>query len=59
MPIPVDLCSTEDHGDHLQREAARKRHVTLRPITKLVKSQNGKAVAAWASILGMLSSLES
>jgi len=24
MPIPLDLCSTEDHGHHLQNEAARE-----------------------------------
>ena len=24
MPIPLDLCSTEDHGHHLQNEVDRQ-----------------------------------
>lgn len=24
IPIPLDLCSTEDHGHHLQNEVARE-----------------------------------
>jgi hypothetical protein len=47
MPIPLDLCSTEDHGHHLQNEAARERGFTLRPSDTPVKSENGKAVAGW------------
>lgn len=47
MPIPLDLCSTEDHGCHLQNEAVREGVFTLRPRDAPVKSENGKAVAGW------------
>lgn len=47
MSIPLDLCSTEDHGHHLQNEAVRERVFTLRPSDAPVKSENGKAVAGW------------
>lgn len=47
ISIPLDLCSTEDHGHHLQNEAVRERVFTLRPSDAPVKSENGKAVAGW------------
>jgi hypothetical protein len=47
MPIPLDLCSTEDHGHYLQNEAAPERVFTLRPSDASVKSENGKAVVGW------------
>lgn len=47
MPIPLDLCSTEDHGHYLQNEAARERVFTLRPSEAPVKRENGKAVVGW------------
>ena len=47
IPIPLDLCSTEDHGHHLQNEVARERVFTLRPSNASVKSENGNAVADW------------
>ena len=43
MSIPLDLCSTEDHGHHLQNEAAPESTFTLRPRDAPVKSANVKA----------------
>jgi hypothetical protein len=50
MPIPLDLCTTEDHG-HLQDEAVRERIFTLRSSGALVKSGNGTALAGGRSLL--------
>jgi hypothetical protein len=47
MPIPLDLCTTEDHGYHLQDEAAREQVLTLRSGEAPVKSRNGTTVASW------------
>ena len=38
MPISLDLCSTEDHGHHLQNEAVHEDACTLRPRDAQVKS---------------------
>ena len=47
MSIAVDLCSTKNHGHHLQDEAARKQVFTLRSGEASVKSRNGTTVAGW------------
>jgi hypothetical protein len=47
MPIPLNLCTTEDHGYHLQDEAARKQVFTLRPGEAPVKSGKRKSHASW------------
>jgi hypothetical protein len=39
-PIPVDLCSTEDHGYHLESKAVYERVFTLRPGDTRVKSEH-------------------
>jgi hypothetical protein len=46
MPIPLDLCTTEDHGYHLQDEAAREQVLTLRSGEAPVKSRNRKSRAS-------------
>jgi hypothetical protein len=50
MSIPLDLSSTEDHGHHLQNEAAPESPFTLRPSDALVKSERSKAVAGWRQL---------
>ncbi len=45
MSIPLDLCTTEDHGYHLQHEAAREQVLTLRSGKAPVKSRNRKSCA--------------
>ena len=50
MPVPLDLCSTEDHGYHLQNEAASELVFSLRPSDAPVKSENGKAVVGWRQL---------
>ncbi len=50
MSIPLDLCSTEDHGHHLQNEAASESPFTLRPSDAPVKSENGKAMVGWRQL---------
>jgi hypothetical protein len=49
MPNPMDLCSTEDHGHHLEHEAVRKRVITLRSDKAMVKRENRKPVAGLGS----------
>ena len=47
MLIPLDLCTTEDHGYHLQDEAARKQVFSLRSGEALVKSRKRKSRGSW------------
>lgn len=47
IPFPLDLCSTEDHGNHLQNEVARERVFTLRPGHTPVKRENGRTLRGW------------
>jgi hypothetical protein len=47
MPTPVDLCSTENHGHHLQDKAVREPDFTLRSSEALVKSKKDTTVAGW------------
>jgi len=44
MLAPMDLCSTESHGHHLQDEAARERTFSLRSTEALVKSEQSTTV---------------
>jgi len=48
MPIRLGLCFTEDHGHHLQNEAAPESTFTLRPRDAPVKSENSKAAGSWS-----------
>ena len=45
MSVPSDACSTEDHGHHLQIEAAYKQVSTLRLGQLLVKGKDSNAMA--------------
>ena len=47
MLIPLDLCTTEDHGYHLQNEAAHKQVFTLRSGEAPVKSGKRKSHTSW------------
>ncbi len=50
MSIPLDLCTTEDHG-HLQDEAVREQIFTLRSSGASVKSGNGTALTGGRPLL--------